>query len=1085
MSSGGQAFGGVVGAVAGLFLGGPTGALYGAQIGLTIGGLIDPPKGPTVNGPRLDDLSVQTSTYGAVIPRVYGTVTVNGNVFWLENNRLKETVTKKKSGGKGGGSKTTTRTYTYSATFAVGLCKGPIVGVRRIWIGPDLIYDAGSSDPNTIAASNAAASGFRLYTGTDTQAADARMQATLGVPNTPAWRGIAYLVFYDLALAKYANSLMGAQIKAEVMMAAAPIAWTATQFALSASDSWGSMAASPTTAIAVAGESLSSNRIAITHDGQTWTEVTTSTSESRYCAAYGAGIFLIMNSGYGCEKSVTDGSSWTHIVSNVGQNWAANPVNAYPPYSGSSYSGICYGGGRFVATVSGLYCGMTQDGVDWRRGTMPASRSWGPVAHNGSVFCALAGGTNYCARSSDGLSWTEHTMAGSGNWNAIAFGAGLFVAVGFSGGVAIQSSPDGITWTTRSIGSLNFKGLVWNGDHFLAVGYGSNQAYASLDGISWVAVTLPATTTWRSCVPFMGAVVATALNTSIAAYIYVSRIGAGQMLSTVVSAECLQSGLLSAGDIDVSALTSSVRGYRIGSVGTLRSALEPLQASWPFDVVQRGYKLTFKPRGGASVATIAAGDFDARGASQEPGVQITQAREVDSQLPRRLTVRYLDSAREYDAGSQYAERLSSSTIRETVVDLPIVLDAAEAAGKAEVLLYAAWLARLQISFNLPATYLHLEPADVVTLPTPEGSITVRLTTVNYTSDNRVECRATLERAAVYTPAALGVVPSTTGPTTLTPLGPSTYALLDLPRLGSSQDGVGFPVAMCGADSAWPGGALMRSADAGATWDQPLDFAPPGATIGVATTTIGVVESRLIDAASRLTVTLTSGTLSDVSELAMLAGANHFAYGAAGRWEIIAARSCTLQSGSTYVLSNLLRGRFGSEWAMGLHATSDVVVLLDSADLQVLPLTNADIGAARLFRAITSGRDFSTDSDRAMTYAAVNLKPLSPVLLNGSRDPGTADWSLTWTRRTRKGGEWLDGVDAELGEAAEAYDIEVYADGSYATLKRTITASSPSCAYSSVDQVTDFGTNQSTLYLKVYQRSATVGRGYPLTTAITR
>jgi len=131
MSTGGQAVGGLVGGIAGFFLAGPLGAsaltssLYGAQIGMMAGGYLDPPKGPTVNGPRLDDLSVQTSTYGAVIPRVYGTVTVNGNVFWLENNQIKETVTKKKSGGKGGGSKTTTRTYTYSATFAVGLCKGP------------------------------------------------------------------------------------------------------------------------------------------------------------------------------------------------------------------------------------------------------------------------------------------------------------------------------------------------------------------------------------------------------------------------------------------------------------------------------------------------------------------------------------------------------------------------------------------------------------------------------------------------------------------------------------------------------------------------------------------------------------------------------------------------------------------------------------------------------------------------------------------------------------------------------------------------------------------------------------------------
>ncbi|NMQ28486.1 hypothetical protein E4Q23_12425 [Candidatus Accumulibacter phosphatis] len=211
MSSGGQVVGGLVGAVAGFFLGGgtPSGALYGAQIGMTLGGYLDPPKGPTVNGPRLNDLSVQTSTYGAV--------TVNGNVFWLENNRLKETVTKKKSGGKGGGRKTTTRTYTYSANFAVGLCQGPIVGVRRIWVGPDLIYDAGSSDPDTLAASNAAASGFQLYLGTDTQAPDARMQATLGVANTPAWRGLAYLVFYDLALERYANNLAGAQVRVEVV----------------------------------------------------------------------------------------------------------------------------------------------------------------------------------------------------------------------------------------------------------------------------------------------------------------------------------------------------------------------------------------------------------------------------------------------------------------------------------------------------------------------------------------------------------------------------------------------------------------------------------------------------------------------------------------------------------------------------------------------------------------------------------------------------------------------------------------------------------------------------------------------------
>lgn len=1081
MSSAGQILGGIAGGVIGF----PSGNLFlGAQIGMSLGGLVDPPKGPTAVGPRLDDLTVQSSTYGAPIPRIYGAVTVVGNVIWLENNRLKETVTKKKSGGKGSGSKTTTKTYSYSATFAVALCKGPIVGIRRLWIRSDLVYDAGSSDPNTIAASNQSAAGWTLYKGTDTQAADPRMQATLGVANTPAWRGLAYLVFQDLALAKYANSLMGAQIKAEVMTLGATYTYPYTTFT-QPNQNWRQPAWDGTVFCTVA---YFAHLAATSSDGLTWATYSIPNGNSatyQGCASDGAGVLLA----YGAGVSTNMWRSVDH-----GQTWTAYTLPGFNGY----VTQVEWNGSYFLAITDTGPFFKSPNGVTWTAETAPASGSfsrslsWHPGSSKWYV-CTQFGADPVIYSSATGGAGTwsiAYTLTGDLNnfdQSCVHKGRILYLGVGTVSSYApcVVWSDDGTTWAKINVPMRQY--YILSDGTMCWVGDSNGAMYYSPDGVTgWTSWTGPAQAINHMAIYANSYIVC--LGSGGTAGYRISRSYVAPIaptLDTVVSAECLQSGLLSGGDVDVTALTSSVRGYRIGSVGTLRSALEPLQASWPFDVVQRGYKLTFKPRGGASVATIAAGDFDARGTSQEPGVQITQAREVDSQLPRRLTVRYLDSAREYDAGSQYAERLSSSTIRETVVDLPIVLDAAEAAGKAEVLLYAAWLARLQISFNLPATYLHLEPADVVTLPTPEGSITVRLTNVNYTSDNRVECRATLERAAVYTPAALGVAPGTTGPTTLTPLGPSTYALLDLPRLGSSQDGVGFPVAMCGADSAWPGGALMRSADAGATWDQPLDFAPPGATIGVATTTIGVVESRLIDAASRLTVTLTSGTLSDVSELAMLAGANHFAYGAAGRWEIIAARSCTLQSGSTYILSNLLRGRFGSEWAMGLHATSDVVVLLDSADLQVLPLTNADIGAARLFRAITSGRDFSTDSDRAMTYAAVNLKPLSPVLLNGSRDPGTADWSLTWTRRTRKGGEWLDGVDAELGEAAEAYDIEVYADGSYATLKRTITASSPSCAYSSADQVTDFGGNQSTLYLKVYQRSATVGRGYPLTTAITR
>ena len=62
---------------------------------------------------------------------------------------------------------------------------------------------------------------------------------------------------------------------------------------------------------------------------------------------------------------------------------------------------------------------------------------------------------------------------------------------------------------------------------------------------------------------------------------------------------------------------------------------------------------------------------------------------------------------------------------------------------------------------------------------------------------------------------------------------------------------------------------------------------------------------------------------------------------------------------------------------------------------------------------------------------------------------------------------------------------MFSDGTYTTIKRTISSTAPAAVYTSADQTTDFGSNQATLYLKIYQMSATVGRGYPLTQSITR
>ncbi len=128
---------------------------------------------------------------------------------------------------------------------------------------------------------------------------------------------------------------------------------------------------------------------------------------------------------------------------------------------------------------------------------------------------------------------------------------------------------------------------------------------------------------------------------------------------------------------------------------------------------------------------------------------------------------------------------------------------------------------------------------------------------------------------------------------------------------------------------------------------------------------------------------------------------------------------------------------------------------------------------------------STDSNRAFTYQGVNLKPLSPIALTGARDPSTGDWTITAVRRTRTGSEWRDYVDADLGESSEAYQMDIFADGTYAAVKRTLSNNVLSFVYPSAAQVADFGGNQTTLNYDVFQMSSVVGRGYPLRGSITR
>lgn len=185
----GQSVGGIIGGAIGFVVSGgnPIGAQIGFAVGAGVGAYVDPVR---VKGPRLTDATTQTSTVGGVIPFGYGTFVTAGNVIWCGD--LKEHK-KTQRQGKGGGAKTTT--YTYTRSYAVGVCQGAIYGFRWIKRNGKKVY---TTDPNATAEELAYSAKWlqkcTLYLGSEAQMPDSTIVAREGVGNVSAFRGLAYIV---------------------------------------------------------------------------------------------------------------------------------------------------------------------------------------------------------------------------------------------------------------------------------------------------------------------------------------------------------------------------------------------------------------------------------------------------------------------------------------------------------------------------------------------------------------------------------------------------------------------------------------------------------------------------------------------------------------------------------------------------------------------------------------------------------------------------------------------------------------------------------------------------------------------------
>lgn len=550
----------------------------------------------------------------------------------------------------------------------------------------------------------------------------------------------------------------------------------------------------------------------------------------------------------------------------------------------------------------------------------------------------------------------------------------------------------------------------------------------------------------------------------------------GQPLDVVVG-DILQRGGMDAGDMDLTALSSIiVHGYLVARNPDVKGALAPLLQAFFFDLPEIDNKIKAVLRGGAVSTNIPESDLGVFG--QDAKILPSQAQEGD--LPKTLEVNYIDPAIDYQSGKQKRQRHGrvKKTKNKWILECPITMRADEAAQLAAKALQIVWDEKDGWEGKFwKAVYLAMDPSDVIQFTYNGSGYVARITKTTSGVDLTMESTMVSEDARNYNSTLKGATSDGFVSQTVNPLPPTLLFLLDLPLLqdidAPPPGSTGYYYAMAAVGAGWPGAVLYMSVD-NQKFGDAVGFASDEPAIGSVSAALPApIAVQTWDTVNSLTVYLIEGALSSTTDLAVLNGANAALCGG----EVLQFVNSVQNADGSFTVSRLLRGRRGTEYAVGTHQPGETFILLGAGGLHRNNMATAAIGIAAYFKAVSVGAVLTDATSQQLTPRGNDLKPYSAVVFKGATDPSSHDITLSWIRRTRIGGAWHDGTGTvPLAEESESYDLEIY-DG--ATLVRTVSAlTSPSYIYTVAQQNADFGNAKNTIKAIVYQNSAAVGRGFP-------
>jgi hypothetical protein len=1086
-------------------------------------------------GPRLDDLSVTDSAYGRPIFVHYGTVRTGGNIIW--SSGLEEKANKNSVGKGFGGPSVSTTTFSYSTSLAVSFGEGVAVDILRIWADNKLIYDKTGTGATADATLN-----FRFYPGDEDQLPDPLIEAAEGVGNVPAHRGLCYIVIEDLPLADFANHIPNFQAEvAYATVASTPSTQLTTLaghnidasgghvfidpfsdfFYMMQGNSGGSSAnaLSSMSQLIVYPEQPILNIAAgfvVQQDGSLVAQSSPAGIVKRDPISFdeiytlaGAtaetevGQKLLFNAAGGIQKKWMVGSR-TGLSGNDGYTVWEEDVGGLSAVNHGRYTGANLSGMDNGPTMQDFFTGKLYF-VAENSSTVNLhefiSHSDLGIAINDEVEERLVG--SYSKTAVDGGGDFEGTgdvdgwcfipaenaiimsLGRPGNAVKIDLDDGTILATNDTGGffgrnqwtrTSLFVRSNGTTYTTMRVSDLVDIDSQTNTDFGVNASPAGMWAYDSQSHSLVFASNATPDTGWR---------------------VFLDKADrAGTTLDLIVDDLSQRAGLPPA-DIDVTDLsTITVEGFSITRQLSYRQAIQPLQQAYLFDGVESDWIMEFKRRSTTSLLTL---DEDFIGIIGESGANfVKEVRKQEVELPMRVNVGFSDVNTDYERSLHFDKRVQNpvptqSAKAELTLNLPLVMDDPTAKQLAQKTLYTAWAERVSFSTELPWKYIKLDVTDVFTMPYQGDNRLLRMgkTVVGANLEQKIGAIQQDARSLdsdVPAGGREGFVPQ------IVASGLSTRMhLMNLPLLFASEDSGGTFSnaywAASGYDTSWPGAQNFQSVN-GDTYDV-VGVANVEAAWGVVSGVIPDPEetnnggTTTWDRNTVITIKPVRGSSQILSstEAEVLEGANALAIiKADNSVEIIQFVTATVIDVSTIELTNLLRGRRGTEPEAFNHSGGESYVLLqtDGSALK-FPLNIAQIDTALQYRGVTLNTSFEEAADLVFTYDATDLKPYAPTQIVGVPDPGT-DKTWTWERRTRFNGELRDGTgDVPLNEESELYDVELYESDGTTLIVAFTDLTVKTLTITETDWTTTHG--QSLVdgeipptIIDVYQKSAVVGRG---------